>query len=253
MELPFPSNAVEDMIKFMYGTDLCSRRQQVNTQEIIHLVNIAEYCAYGALKDAALNQLDAILKVNQTHLCEILVAFKVGRCEAGFQACKDFIEKKDKLKIDDVGEWHGPNEKLTIGPGQSYTSIFTAKVKVRAGTPELTLQGLGLSIERASNLNIAVSINEDVIARKIVTSSVTKKVDLFFTRNCPSLTKERARKDLKIEISGSGIVNLFKDKCKDNTFESFYLKKENNNIRKVDLAYQYEPSTNFGPIESLYF
>ena len=90
MELPFPSKVVEAMIKYMYGTDL---DEDLDFDTIKSLLEASEYCGYDDLEQAVLVLLPK--HITRENLLEEAVDFKMRKCEAGFQFCKEIYSAQE--------------------------------------------------------------------------------------------------------------------------------------------------------------
>lgn len=199
--LPFTSKAVEEMIRFMYGSGIS---ENLGFATVKNLLEAAEYCGYGALKEAVLPLLNE--HVNKDNVCDEMVDFKMRKCEAGYQYCKDLLEAKEVYTIDlGIRPLLASTIKLTIEPFKPKT--FELKICTHFDD-QLTIQGFGISVGRGSDLKVTIKLKDT--NKTIATHELANKwkdhlvLLVYFDKDvCIS---DKPNPSFMIEFSGNGTI-----------------------------------------------
>ena len=200
--LPFTSKAIEEMIRFMYGSGIS---ENLDFGSVKNLLEAAEYCGYGALKEAVLPLLNE--HVNKDNVCDEMVDFKMRKCEAGYQYCKDLLEAKEVFTID-MGIGSSTTSKLTIEPFKLKT--FELKISTHY-EDQLTIQGFGISIGKGSDLRVTIKIKET--NKTIATHELTNKwkeqlvLIVYFDKDVAIGSYGKPNPSFLMEFSGNGTVH----------------------------------------------
>ena len=189
----------------MYGT---GSNEDLDFATVRNLLEASEYCGYDALKETTLELLTKHITLD--NVCEEMVNFKIRKCEAGFQFCKDLLNKRDvfSLELELPFESH-----VMLSPDQPPLK-FDCTIQPRFSREDIIIQGVGLTIGAGSNLKVSMTLKETAVAlakdqlvNKEAVTKVTKQLSNQGTGRME--VPNYFPKDKEITLAG----NIFRNQC----------------------------------------
>ena len=214
----------------MYGTGIS---ENLDFGSVKNLLEAAEYCGYGALKEAVLPLLND--HVNKDNVCDEMVNFKIGHCDVGYQFCKDFLSKN-----------LSPYETIALGTGTERMAITNRQENFSLySQTKLFLKGFGIEVVEGSNLDVSVSVDNQVIAKQSFAPEMTTEVSVLFNND----VVVQDRRAFKIDISGNGFIQPLTNSygrptVMDGNLKSYAMRQNNKVICEVLLLLQYQTTGN---------